>query len=108
MTGLASETFISTMVDRIVRGFRPSRIVVFGSHACGTANGLSNVDLLVILPNVSDKRETAIEIRRVLKDLPVCKDIMVAKPQEVTYRGHLMRTAMRSPLREGMVLYERS
>ena len=77
----ASETFIPTMVDRIVEGFQPARIVLFGSHARGTATEWSDVDLLVILPNVSDKRDTAIEIRRTLGDLPVCKDIVVATPE---------------------------
>ena len=33
----ASETFISTMVDRIVEAFQPAQIVLFGSHARGTA-----------------------------------------------------------------------
>ena len=76
MNVTASEKFISTMVDRIVRGFQPSQVVLFGSHARGTATEWSDVDLLVILPNVSDKRNKAIEIRRALGDLPVCKDIV--------------------------------
>lgn len=104
---VASETFISTMVDRIVGAFQPSRIILFGSHARGTATEWSDVDLLVILPNVSDKRDTAIEIRRVLGDLPVCKDIVIATPEEVARRGHLVGTVLRSALREGKVLYER-
>ena len=104
---VASETFISTMVDRIVGAFQPSRIILFGSHARGTATEWSDVDLLVVLPNVSDKRDTAIEIRRVLGDLPVCKDIVVATPEEVARRGHLVGTVLRSALREGKVLYER-
>lgn len=107
MNIVASETFISTMVDRIVGAFQPSRIILFGSHARGTATEWSDVDLLVILPNVSDKRDTAIEIRRVLGDLPVCKDIVVATPEEVARRGHLVGTVLRSALLEGKVIYER-
>ena len=103
----ASETFISTMVDRIVEGFHPSRVILFGSHARGTATEWSDVDLLVILPNVSDKRDTAVEIRRALGDLPVCKDIVVATSEEVGRRGHLVGTVLRSALREGRVIYER-
>ena len=103
----ASETFISTMVHRIVGAFQPARIVLFGSHARGTATEWSDVDLLVILPNVSDKRGTAIEIRRVLSDLPVCKDIVVATPKDVARRGHLVGTVLRSALREGKIIYER-
>ena len=104
----ASETFIPIMVDRIVEGFQPSRLVLFGSHARGTTTESSDVDLLVILSNVSDKRDKAIEIRRALGDLPVCKDTVIATPEEVTCRGHLVGTVLRSALREGNVLYERS
>ncbi len=103
----ASESFIPMMVDRIVQGFQPSRLVLFGSHARGTATESSDVDLLVILSNVSDKRDTAIEIRRALGDLPVCKDIVIATPEEVTRCGHLVGTVLRSALREGRVIYER-
>lgn len=104
----ASETYIPMMVDRIVGGFQPSRLVLFGSHARGSATDTSDVDLLVILPKVSDKRDTAIEIRRALGDHPVCKGIVVATPEEVTLRGHLVGTVLRSALREGKVLYEQS
>jgi predicted nucleotidyltransferase len=95
------------MAERIVTRFQPLRIVLFGSHARGTASKWSDVDLLVILPNNSDKRGTAIEIRRALGDLPVCKDIVVATPEEVDRRGNMVGTLLRSALREGKVLYER-
>ena len=102
-----SEGFISTMVDRIVGRFQPSQVVLFGSHARGTASEWSDVDLLVILPNVADKRDAAVNIRRVLGDLPVCKDIVVATPEEIARRGRLPGTVLRSALREGKVIYER-
>ena len=34
--------------------------------------------------------------------------IVIATPEEVARRGHLVGTALRSALREGKVLYERS
>ena len=104
---IRSETFISIMVDRIVGAFQPARVVLFGSHARGTATEWSDIDLLVILPKVSDKRNATIEIRRALGDLPVCKDIVVATPAEVVRRGPLVGTTLRSALSEGKILYER-
>jgi uncharacterized protein len=68
---------IQAMADRIVRDFHPVRLVLFGSHARGDAESESDVDLLVVLPQVSDKRRAAVEIRRALADFPVCKDIIV-------------------------------
>jgi predicted nucleotidyltransferase len=96
------------MVDRIVQRFGPERVVLFGSHARGTADWESDVDLLVVLRDVGDKRRTTIEIRRALGDLPISKDIVVTTPAEIADRGELVGSVLRPALREGKVLYERS
>ena len=103
---MASEALVSTMVDRIVGRFRPLRVILFGSQARGTATEWSDVDLLVVLPDVSDKRRAAIEIRRSLGDLPASKDIVVATPEEIERRGHLVGSVLHAALREGRVVYE--
>jgi len=38
------------MVQRIVRRFRPERVILFGSHARGEAGPDSDVDLLIVMP----------------------------------------------------------
>ena len=106
-TGMAPETVISAMVDRIVSGFQPLRVILFGSHARGTATVWSDIDLLVVLPSVHDHREAAVAIRQALGDLPVSKDIVVTTPDEIARRGRLVGTALRAALREGKVVYER-
>ena len=102
------EAAIETMVERIVQGFRPLRVILFGSHARGTATLDSDVDLLVVLPHVTDKRRVTVEIRRVLGDLPVSKDVIVTTPDEIARRGGLAGSLLRPALREGKVLYEQS
>jgi predicted nucleotidyltransferase len=98
---------IQEITSRIVRDFRPLRLILFGSHARGEARPDSDIDLLVVLPKVLDKRRVAVEIRRALGDLPICKDIVVTTPEEVSRRGNLIGTVLRPALREGKVLYER-
>ena len=95
------------MIDRLVRDFHPVRILLFGSHARGEAGPESDVDLLVVLPEVADKRQAAVEIRRALREFPVCKDIIVTTVEEIARRGDLVGTVLRPALREGIVLYER-
>ena len=105
---MTSEADISVMVDRIVGRFQPSRVVLFGSRSRGDANERSDVDLLVVMNHVQDKRQAAIEIRRTLGDLPVSKDIMVTTPGEIASRGHMVGTVLHAALRGGTVVYERS
>ena len=105
---MTAEAIISTMVDRIVGRFQPSRVVLFGSQARGAANKWSDVDLLVVMGSAAaDKRQTAVEIRRELGDMPVCKDIVVTTPDEIARRGHVVGTVLHAALREGRVVYER-
>jgi len=100
------QTAVQTMVDRIIETFHPLRIVLFGSRARGTDTPDSDIDLLVVLRHAADKRRAAIEIRRVLADMPVCKDIIVTTPEEIARRGALPGSILRPALREGKVLYE--
>jgi predicted nucleotidyltransferase len=96
------------MIERIVQGFNPIRVILFGSHARGDAGEASDVDLLVVLPTVDNKREAAIAIRRVLAEFPVSKDIIVASPEEIERRRDLVGSILRPATREGKVLYERA
>ena len=97
---------IMAMVDHIVRQFNPLRIILFGSCARGEANPTSDVDLLIVLPRVSNKRLAAVEIRRALANFPMPKDIVVTTPEEIERRGGLVGDILRPALREGKVLYE--
>jgi predicted nucleotidyltransferase len=99
---------ITVMMDRIVRDCHPLKIILFGSHARGEAGPESDLDLLVVLPEVASRRQSAVKIRCLLTDLPVPKDIVVTTPEEIARRGDLVGTVLRPALREGKVLYERS
>jgi len=48
---------IERMVRRIVRQFRPERVILFGSHARGEAGPDSDVDLLVVMRVEGSRRE---------------------------------------------------
>ena len=98
---------IREMVRRIVEGFHPDRIVLFGSHARGDAGPDSDVDLLVVMPVEGSKREKQIEIRLALHDIPVPKDIVVITPEELERKRRVPGTVVRPALQDGEVLYIR-
>jgi uncharacterized protein len=105
----ASVAWIPYMLDRIVREFRPIKVILFGSQARGDAQAESDVDLLVVMPDAwagTRKRTAAIGIMGLLRDLPVAKDIVVTTPEEIARRGALVGTVLQRALEEGTVLYE--
>lgn len=101
------QTAIQKMVIRIARRFKPDKIVLFGSHARGTAGPDSDVDLLVIMPVSGSKRKTQIAIRCAVHDIPVAKDIIVATPQEAEQHRQIIGTLIQPALKEGRILYAR-
>jgi predicted nucleotidyltransferase len=101
------DDWIPVIVERLVRQFNPLRIILFGSRARADGRAQSDVDLLVVLSEVDDKREAAISMTRALADLPVSKDVIVTTPGEIERRGDLVGTVLRPALREGRLLYER-
>jgi predicted nucleotidyltransferase len=107
IVGANASDWIMPMVERIARDFHPLRIILFGSQARGDAGPDSDIDLLVVLPEVADKRQAAISMRRALAGFPVSKDIVVTTPAEIARRGDLVGTVLRPALREGRILYER-
>ena len=98
--------YLLEAVERIARQFDPLRIILFGSWARGQARPDSDLDLLVVLSRVDNKRQAAIRIGNALSDLPVSKDIVVTTPEEIAARGNVIGQVLRPALREGKVVYE--
>ena len=96
---------IAMMTERIVRDFDPLQIILFGSHARGDADEQSDIDLLVVFSELTDKRKTAIDIRVALADVPMAKDILVSTPEELERNRPRIGSVLRHAQREGKVLY---
>jgi len=97
---------IDWMIHRIVEQFHPRQIILFGSHARGTAAHDSDVDLLVVMDVKGSKRQLATQIDLALADRDLPLDLLVVTPEEVsTYKdivGHILYPVTR----EGKVLYD--
>ena len=98
--------FISIMTERIVRDFDPLEVILFGSQARGDADGQSDIDLLVVFSELTDKRKTAIDIERALADMPVAKDILVSTPEELERSRARIGSVLRYAQQEGKVLWK--
>ncbi|MDZ7319153.1 MAG: nucleotidyltransferase domain-containing protein [candidate division KSB1 bacterium] len=105
---MVSEQILKSVVKRLVDGFHPQRIILFGSQARQTADMRSDVDLLVICPINGSRRELMVAMDRALKGLGIARDIIVLTPEEFETDRHIPGTVARPASLEGRVLYESS
>jgi len=104
---LEGDLWLPAIVGRIVRIADPARIVLFGSRARKTARDDSDYDLLVVVDEVSNRRETRIGIRRGLADLPISIDIVVSTADEIAGSHGRPRGVVHWALAEGRTIYGR-
>ena len=98
---------LDEIVSRIVQRFRPEKIILFGSHARGTTDTQSDVDLLVVMSIPETRRRLATEIDLSLVGIDLPADVIVVTPEEVQCYKDRIGTIIRPAIREGKVLYER-
>jgi predicted nucleotidyltransferase len=99
------ETIIEEATRRLVEAAHPEKIILFGSYARGDFDEDSDLDFLVILPEVENRFAEMVRLQGVLTPLRVPTDVMVYSIGEVAERGHLPGSALRWALEEGTVLY---
>lgn len=102
-----SVAYLPEAIELITREFDPLRIILFGSRARGEARPDSDLDLLIVLPEIENKRAVTIELMRLLSGLPISKDVVVTTLQEINERGDVLGLILRPALREGVTVYER-
>jgi uncharacterized protein len=98
---------IKRWCDRVVREFRPERIIMFGSYAHGTATDDSDVDMLVVMalgPGQRDVRQAAAIRDRVRAPFPM--DVIVRSPADIARRAALGDGFISDILRNGKLMYE--
>ncbi len=100
---------LATAVQKLAQAApRAEQIVLFGSHANGTADEGSDLDFLVIEPEVQNRAREMVRLRRALRSLRVPVDVLVYSRAEVERWRHEPGTALYWAMREGKVVHEQS
>ncbi len=97
---------IDEAVRLLVAAAQPTKVILFGSYAHEKANEDSDLDFLVIVPNLTSKLREMTRLRRVLRPLRISADVVVASNAEVEAWGHLPSTMLYWALSEGKVMHE--
>jgi predicted nucleotidyltransferase len=95
---------IDEAARRIAHAAPGARVILFGSHARGEAGPDSDVDLLVIEPQIDDHHGEVVRLQRVLAPLRLPADITVVSEEDVEDWSEVQSTMLHDALREGRVL----
>ena len=98
---------IDIMVNRIAEKFHPEKVVLFGSHARGSAMADSDIDLLIVMSELKNRRKTTIEMRKILADIPVPKDIIVTSEEEIVKNNFSCNSIFHIALEDGKIIYDK-
>lgn len=93
-------------VELLKKEFQPEEIYLFGSHAWGTPHDDSDVDLMVIVPESSERPIKRMQrAHHCLGDLDMSKDVFVQTRSEFDRYRHLRASMQHQILQRGRKLY---
>ena len=102
---MITEEQIQEIVNKIVNGYNPKKIILFGSYATGNPGDDSDIDLLII----KDSNLSGIEQSRIVRKLfnknyyPI--DIIVKTSDEFDKYKDIIGTVIYSAHKYGKVIY---
>jgi predicted nucleotidyltransferase len=96
---------IRRFVRKVAERFKPDKIILFGSHAYGTPNADSDVDILVVMP-ARNQHDQAVKIRWEIP-APFPMDLLVRTPRNVKWRLEEGESFLTEIFSKGKVLYEK-
>jgi predicted nucleotidyltransferase len=97
---------LEKVVERLKAEFQPEQIFLFGSHAWGTPHEDSDVDLMVIVPESSERAIRRMQrAHHCLGDLDMSKDVFVQTRAEFDRYRHLRTSIQHQILQSGRKLY---
>src|SRR5437773_8945277 len=103
-SGRVPRAAIRRYVRQVVEKFHPQKVILFGSHAYGTPDADSDVDLLVVMPA---KRELTM-MGRIAQAIwaPFPLDLLVRTPENLAKRLAWNDWFLKEVVEKGIVLYD--
>ena len=100
---------IDEAVDKIVTGYAPEKIILYGSYAYGKPTADSDIDLFIIKDTDKRRVDRFVEVSRMIyrPGLGIPIEPMVYTPEEVKKRLGMGDQFVEEVLTRGQVLYAR-
>jgi predicted nucleotidyltransferase len=104
-TNCPDPAMLDDLVKRIVEAVHPLRIILFGSAARGEMGPDSDLDVLVVMPDGTHRRNTIKYLYRRLYGFETPKDILVATESDIREQASNPGLIYRTVLQEGKEIY---
>lgn len=101
---IAEDTIAQAEATLVTVG-KPQRIVLFGSYARGDADDGSDLDLMVVKSQVTNRAQEMLQLSRALRPLRVPVDVMLVSTDELARLGQAPGSGYWWALQEGRVLH---
>jgi len=102
-----TRTEIEKIVSRVVKGYQPEKIILFGSYAYGEPNADSDLDLLIIKKTSERFIDRLIHVRKIVSDpkrsIPLGP--IVLTPDEIEERLAIGDKFVEEIVTKGKVIY---
>lgn len=98
---------LESIVQRIVAGVDPEKIILFGSYAYGQPTHDSDLDVFIIQETNARPAERILAVSRCLRPRPFPMDILVRTPEEIRAALEQGDAFLTELLARGTVLYAR-
>jgi uncharacterized protein len=78
------ENFELLIIEKL-KSLSPVKIIIFGSYAYGIPNKDSDLDICIIKNEIKSRIKEKLEIRKLLKDIAIPKDILLSTTDEYEF-----------------------
>ncbi|MCG2726046.1 MAG: nucleotidyltransferase domain-containing protein [Elusimicrobia bacterium] len=103
-----SRKLMNIIVNRIVDGYHPDKIILFGSYAYGRPTEGSDIDLFIIKDDDRNRVDRFCEVMKILRDVKgVPIEPLILTNEEFERRLNLEDDFILGIINKGKVLYER-
>ena len=96
---------IEEIVRRVTNAVHPLRVILFGSAARGGMGAESDVDLLIVVPDGTRRRDASRRAFRALTGIGIAKDVIVVTESDVKEFGENPSLVIKPALEEGREVY---
>jgi len=103
---MIDEQTLQEIVKRIVAATEACRVILFGSYGRDEADENSDLDIMVIQPRETNRREEMVRLRQLIGAAGAGVDVLVYSEAEYERRSRVAGTLLYWARKEGRTIYE--